>query len=401
MLKLDLVFFVIFPNEEEMNKSYDLIVIGSGSIGVPVALEFAKRGQSVLVIDSLPSPGQGQDKKAIGGIRATHSDKGKIVICQRSIEIFSQWKEMCGDDIQWKSNGYSFPAYTEEDETLLKDLMKSQQDYGLNIHWLLPDEYRKLNPGINMEGLRGSTYSPEDGSASPLLFINSCRFKAGDYGAEFKFNEKVDGFHIEKNRITSVRTNEGIYYSANVINAAGVHAKEVSNMAGIDIPVDPDSHEAGISEPVKPFMGPMVVDIRKELGSKNFYFYQNSIGHVVFCLTPDPPIWGIDNRATSTFLPMIARRMIKVMPMLANLKVRRTWRGQYPNTPDGFPIVGNMKELDNFYQAVGMCGQGFMLGPGIAEMVYRLVTDNCDSDDLEILRSFDPYRDFKGHEVFK
>ena len=401
MLKLDLVFFVIFPNEEEMNKSYDLIVIGSGSIGVPVALEFAKRGQSVLVIDSLPSPGQGQDKKAIGGIRATHSDKGKIVICQRSIEIFSQWKEMCGDDIQWKSNGYSFPAYTEEDETLLKDLMKSQQDYGLNIHWLLPEEYRELNPGINMEGLRGSTYSPEDGSASPLLFINSCRFKAGDYGAEFKFNEKVDGFHIEKNRITSVRTNEGIYYSANVINAAGVHAKEVSNMAGIDIPVDPDSHEAGISEPVKPFMGPMVVDIRKELGSKNFYFYQNSIGHVVFCLTPDPPIWGIDNRSTSTFLPMIARRMIKVMPMLANLKVRRTWRGQYPNTPDGFPIVGNMKELDNFYQAVGMCGQGFMLGPGIAELVYRLITDNCDSDDLEILRSFDPYRDFKGREVFK
>ena len=401
MSKPHSVFFPIFSNEEKMNKSYDLIVIGSGSIGVPLAFEFAKRGQSVLVIDSLPSPGQGQDKKAIGGIRATHSDKGKIVICQRSIEIFSHWKEMYGDDIQWKSNGYSFPAYTEEDETLLKDLMKSQQDYGLNIHWLLPEEYRELNPGINMKGLRGSTYSPEDGSASPLLFINSCRFKAGDYGAEFKFNEKVDGFHIEKNRITSVRTNKGIYYSANVINAAGVHAKEVSNMAGIDIPVDPDSHEAGISEPVKPFMGPMVVDIRKELGSKNFYFYQNSIGHVVFCLTPDPPIWGIDNRATSTFLPMIARRMIKVMPMLANLKVRRTWRGQYPNTPDGFPIVGNMRELDNFYQAVGMCGQGFMLGPGIAELVYRLVTDNCDSDDLEILRSFDPYRDFKGREVFK
>ena len=98
---------------------------------------------------------------------------------------------------------------------------------------------------------------------------------------------------------------------------------------------------------------------------------------------------------------MIARRMIKVMPLLANLKVRRTWRGQYPNTPDGFPIVGKMGELDNFYQAVGMCGQGFMLGPGIAKLVYRLITDNCDSDDLAILRSFDPYRDFKGREVFK
>ena len=81
-----------------MKKTYDLIVIGSGSIGVPVAFDFSKSGQSVLVIDSLASPGQGQDKKAIGGIRATHSDKGKIVVSQRSIDIFSTWKEIYGDD---------------------------------------------------------------------------------------------------------------------------------------------------------------------------------------------------------------------------------------------------------------------------------------------------------------
>jgi len=384
-----------------MKKSYDIIVIGAGSIGVPVATEFAKKRQSVLVIDSLPSPGQGQDKKAIGGIRATHSDKGKILVSQRSIEIFSHWKEMYGDDIQWRSNGYSFPAYTKKDEKVLRDLINIQQDFGMNIKWLSPEQYRELNPGINMEGLRGSTYSPEDGSASPLLFTQSSYFKAAAYGAEFKFNETVIGFDIEKDRLTSVRTNRGVYHSAHVLNAAGSFAKDVSQMAGIHIPVNPDSHEAGICEPVKPFMGPMVVDMRKGRGSKNFYFYQNSEGQVVFCMTPDPPIWGIDNLATSTFLPLIARRMIRIMPMLANLKVRRTWRGQYPMTPDGFPIVGKMKELENFYQAVGMCGQGFMLGPGIAELIYRIVTEDYDSDDPEILKSFDPYRDFKGQEIFK
>jgi len=384
-----------------MNKSYDLIVIGAGSIGVPVATEFAKKGQSVLIIDSLSSPGQGQDKKAIGGIRATHSDKGKIVVCQKSIEIFSQWEGMYGDDIQWRSNGYSFPAYTKKDEKILRDLMNIQQGFGLNIKWLSPEEYRELNPGINMEGLRGSTYSPEDGSASPLLFTQSCYFKAVEYGAEFKFNEAVVGFHIENSKIASVRTTKETYHSSHVLNAAGSFAREVSQMAGIDIPVDPDSHEAGISEPVEPFMGPMVVDIRKRPGSKNFYFYQSSQGQVVFCMTPDPPIRGIDNRATSKFLPMIARRMIKVMPLLAHLKVRRTWRGQYPMTPDGFPIVGKMEELDNFYQAVGMCGQGFMLGPGMAELIYRLMTETYNSEDPEILKSFDPYRDFKGQEIFK
>jgi len=384
-----------------MKKTYDLIVIGSGSIGVPVAMEFARNNQSVLVIDSLASPGQGQDKKAIGGIRATHSDKGKILVSKRSIEIFSNWKGLYGDDIQWKDNGYSFPAYTEKDEGVLRDLLKIQQNFSLNITWVSPEEYRELNPGINMDGLRGSTYSPQDGSASPLLFTQSSYFKANEYGAEFKFKEAVVGFEIEGGKIISVNTNKGIYYSANVLNTAGAYAKDVSLMAGIDIPVNPDSHEAGISEPMNPFMGPMVVDMREEPGSKNFYFYQNVEGQVVFCLTPDPPIWGIKNKSTSSFLPMIAKRMINIMPVLKNLKVRRTWRGQYPMTPDGFPIVGKMHELDNFYQAVGMCGQGFMLGPGMAELIYRLITQGYHSDDREILKSFDPYRDFKSQEVFK
>jgi sarcosine oxidase subunit beta len=384
-----------------VNKSYDLIVIGAGSVGVPVAMEFSKKRQSVLVVDSLSSPGQGEDKKAIGGIRASHSEKEKILVCQRSIELFSKWKDTYGDDIQWQSNGYSFPAYTEDHENILKDLMRIQQKFALNIKWLSGEEYRELNPGINMEGLRGSTYSPEDGSASPLLFTQACYFKALEYGAEFRFKETVIGFHIEKNRIIVVKTNKGEYHSANVLNAAGVYAKEVSKMAGINIPVKPDSHEAGISEPVEPFMGPMIVDMRKERGSKNFYFYQNIQGQVVFCLTPDPPIWGVDTRATSIFLPMIARRMITIMPMLLNLKVRRTWRGKYPNTPDGSPIVGKMKELDNFYQAVGMCGQGFMLGPGIAELIYRVVTEDYNEDDPEILENFNPYREFMEQEIFK
>jgi sarcosine oxidase subunit beta len=384
-----------------MKKPFDLIVIGSGSIGVPVAKEFAQRGQSALVVEALSSPGQGEDKKAIGGIRASHSDKGKIRVCQRSIEVFSDWKENYGDDIRWQKNGYSFPAYTAEDERLLKDLMKIQKGFGLNITWLSPEEYRDLNPGIMMQGLRGSTYSPEDGSASPLLFTQSCYAKAVEHGATFRFNETVTGFHKEHNKISAVKTNKGVYHSACVLNAAGANARAVSQLAGIDTPVDPDSHEAGISEPVKPFMGPMVVDMRAELGSKNFYFYQNSEGQVIFCLTPDPPIWGIDSRSTSAFLPLVAQRMITVMPLLVNLKVRRTWRGLYPMTPDGFPIVGRMREPSNFYQAVGMCGQGFMLGPGLAELVYRMITERYALGDRETLSSFDPHRDFTGQEVFK
>ncbi|MCD6182121.1 MAG: FAD-binding oxidoreductase [Candidatus Cloacimonetes bacterium] len=384
-----------------MRKTYDVIIIGAGSVGVPTAMALAEKKLSVLVLDALASPGQGNAKKAIGGIRATHSDYGKIKISQRSIDIFSTWEKLHGDEIGWMSNGYSYPAYTEKDEKMLKDLMKIQRSFGLNISWISPEEYQKLVPGISMEGLRGSTFSPEDGSASPLLSNNAFYFKSIEYGAEYRFNESVAEIKTDGNRITEVVTSKGSYGCGYMINAAGNFAKEIGKMVGLDLPVNPDSHEAGITEPMKRFFEPMVVDMRSAPGSKNFYFYQNNEGQVVFCITPEPPILGVHNESTSVFLPMCTKRMVALYPRLCNLKVRRTWRGQYPMTPDGFPIIGAVKELDNYINAVGMCGQGFMLGPGLGELIARIVTDTKHADDDRILESFDFYRDFSGQELFK
>jgi sarcosine oxidase subunit beta len=380
---------------------YDVIIIGAGSIGVPTALAIAEKGQKVLVLEAAASPGQGNHKRAIGGIRATHSDYGKIKVSQRSIEIFSTWEEKYGTHIGWRANGYSFPAYDEQTEKTLKDLLKIQQSFGLDIRWVSPEEYQALVPGVETKGLRGSTYSPGDGSASNLLAINAWYFRSLELGAEYKFNEEVIEIKREGKNVSEIITKNGSYQAKYIINAAGNFAKEIGAMVGLELPVTPDNHEAAITEPVQDFMGPMVVDLRKGPGSKNFYFYQNVEGQVVFCLTPDPPIWGIDDESTSVFLPQIAKRMVTIYPRLANLKVRRAWRGQYPMTPDGFPIVGIMNDVPNMIQAVGMCGQGFMLGPGLGEILARMVTDSLTEDDHKILKSFDPYRDYSGMEAFK
>ena len=96
-------------------KVYDVIVIGSGSIGTPTTYFLAKEGLKVLCIEQCSAPGQGQNKAAIGGVRATHSDPAKIRICQKSLEIFSHWKEETGIDIGWKKGGYCYPVYREQD----------------------------------------------------------------------------------------------------------------------------------------------------------------------------------------------------------------------------------------------------------------------------------------------
>ncbi|HVP20943.1 MAG TPA: FAD-binding oxidoreductase [Anaerolineaceae bacterium] len=383
------------------NQNYDVIIIGAGSVGAPAAFYMAKEGLKVMVVDRVPSVGQGSNKKAIGGIRATHSDPAKIRICLRSIEIFSTWKEIYGDEIEWYRGGYCFPAYRTREEEILKNLLAVQKKYGLNIDWLDRQELLDRVPALNEKDLLGGTLSPDDGNASPLLATHAFYTQAQKLGVQFHFNEPVEEILVSQGKVTGILTPLAEYGAGIVVNAAGAYANEVGKMVGLDLPVRPDAHEAAITEAVARFFDPLIVDIRPLPGSTNFYFYQHLTGQIVFCITPDPQIWGTDQRETSNFLPMVARRMVDVMPCLQNIRVRRTWRGLYPMTPDGAPVVGWVNEVAGMMLAVGLCGQGFMLGPGLGEIMARMAGNMLTQSDVEILELLSPYRKFASTEMLK
>jgi sarcosine oxidase subunit beta len=380
---------------------YDVIVVGAGSVGVPVALALAQMGVKTLVLDKNPSPGQGENKKAIGGIRATHSDPGKILTSLLSLDVFSTWQQRHGDNIEWLKGGYTFPVYRESEEKALKSILPIQRKYGLNIDFVTPEKIQEVIPGINMESLRGGTFSPDDGSASPLRSVNAFYRRAKTLGAEFRFKDEVEQIVVSGGRVCGVKAKIGTYSAPVVVDAAGPFSKTVCETAGVHIPVTPDSHEAAITEPVKSFFSTMVVDLRPGPDSKNYYFYQNLLGQIVFCITPEPLIVGNDRRETSVFLPQVGARMVRLLPRLKNLRVRRMWRGLYPMTPDGSPLVGWNAQVQGLLHATGMCGQGFMLGPGVGQVVARMITGKTTEQDKIILQGFDPYRKFGGQEALK
>ncbi|NMC45376.1 MAG: FAD-binding oxidoreductase [Chloroflexi bacterium] len=384
-----------------MAQHYDVIIIGAGSVGVPSAFFLAKAGLQVLVLDNRPSIGQASNKAAIGGIRATHSDRSKAWLCQRSIQTFSTWKQAYGDDIEWKKGGYVYAVYRDEDERSLKALLEKQKSWQMNIDWLEPADLIKVVPDLNSDALLGGTYSPDDGHASPLLSLVAFYRHAIQHQAIFHFNEAVSGLVREKEKVIGVKTSSQTYHAPWVINAAGAWAAQIGEMANIEIPLIPESHEAGITEPVQTFIDPLVVDIRPTTKTSNFYFYQHATGQVLFCYSPQPPIPGFDTRVTSEFLPIAARRLIDLVPRLRHIRVRRTWRGLYPMTPDGSPYLGLVEEAPGLVLGAGMCGQGFMLGPGIAEILTALITDSLSPKQQEILQNLSLSRQISTIEMLK
>ncbi|HHT43103.1 MAG TPA: FAD-binding oxidoreductase [Firmicutes bacterium] len=380
-------------------KNYDVVIIGAGSVGLPLAHSLAAKGVSVGVVEQLSSPGQGQNKAAIGGIRATHSDRAKIHIGKESLDFIRRLEPEFGQDVDYVEGGYLFPAYDEKIAQGLKALLPIQKSYGLNIDWIGPEEVQDIVPGIRCEGLLGGTFSPEDGHLSSLKLAGAFYRLARQAGAEFHFETTVTGFEMEGGKVQAVLTDKGRIGCAAVVNAAGGYGREIGLMVGADLPVYPDSHEAGVTEPIQPLFNPMLVDIAPDAHSDNYYFYQAKEGAVVFCITPRPKRMGTDRRSTSEFLPMVIPRMLNLYPRLRNIRVRRVWRGLYPMTPDGKPIVGFDRGVEGVFHAVGMCGQGLMLGPGLAEIIAAALVDGEQAAD--VFEDLSPYRDFSGEELLK
>ena len=379
-----------------MTETFDAIVVGGGSVGMPSALCLARRGLKVLVIEQRTAVGQGENKAAIGGVRATHSDPAKILLCMRSLAELSVWKETHGDSIGWKPGGYCFPAYSEPVEKTLKSLLAKQHSYGLANDWLDAPAIADLVPGIEREGLRGGTYAPGDGQVSPLLLPVVIARHATRLGAEVRVSERVVEYVVEHGAIRGVKTDKAVYSAPRVIVATGSDASRDGDLLRIKIRVQPDSHEAGITAPVEHFLKPLVVDMRPGPEGKtvNFYFGQNHEGQIIFCYTPKELFVGQHRESLSEFLPILASRLISLVPRLRHLLVRRVWRGCYPMTPDGVPIVSNVEAIAGLTLAVGMCGQGFMLGPGVGAEVASLVIDGTYALPQEAWQTLKFERDY-------
>ncbi|MFA5852313.1 MAG: FAD-dependent oxidoreductase, partial [Spirochaetales bacterium] len=255
-------------------KIYDIVIAGAGSVGVPLSWQLAERGLKVAIIDQEPSWGRGQNRAAIGGLRATHSDPAKIRICLESIKIVSTMREERGLDVEWHRGGYLYVAYDEERRSAFLKLLKLQKAAGLDIDWVGPEVVDELAPGIQKEWLLGGTFSPGDGFASPLMANTAFHKLAMDAGVDFFFDTRIEGVLMKGDMVSNLQAGGETWSAPLFINATGAEAADLASLAGLDIPVHPDCHEAGVTEPVQRFMRPMVVDIRPDSESGNYYFYQ-------------------------------------------------------------------------------------------------------------------------------
>ncbi|MEZ4359203.1 MAG: FAD-binding oxidoreductase [Kofleriaceae bacterium] len=340
----------------------EIAIIGGGVVGLSIAYHLAKAGLTDVVVLERGYLAEGASGRNGGGIRQQWSTELNIRLMQESVELCRRFATELGVNVWFRQGGYLFLARNAREVARLTRNLELQNRCGVPTRMLEPRAAAELVPELNLDGIVAASYNPTDGILFPWPFLWGYARQAQARGAAVFTHTAVTGLERAA-RGFLVHTTRGTVASRRVVNATGAWSGELARMLGLELPTWPIRHEICSSEPLKPFLRPMVSELTSGL-----YFSQSMRGEIVGGVSL--PGHGATRAMGSTleFLATYARRLVRLMPALGDIKVLRQWAGPYDCSPDGNPILGAPRDAPDFFLACGFVGHGFMMAPIIGKL---------------------------------
>lgn len=353
----------------ELPARADVVVIGAGIMGLSVAYNLARHfgTTDVLVVDQGYLCGGASGRNG-GGIRAQFSSEENIRLMQESLRVCRDFAAEMGINVWFRQGGYLFLVRSEDARRMLEKSVAVQNACGHPTRMLTPAEARKVVPQLDTTGVIAASFNPEDAVVFPWPFVWGYAQAAEKLGVKIATFTEVTGLEAASGQVAAVHTTRGTVKTTRVVNACGAWSPRIAAMLGVELPNHPHRHEICSSEPLKPWLGPLVADL-----SNGLYFSQSTRGEIVGGISNEDVPDGLDQRSSHKFLALYARALVRTVPLLGQVKVLRQWAGCYDLTPDQNPIFGPVDEVGGFFQASGFMGHGFMMAPVVGKILAEHV----------------------------
>jgi sarcosine oxidase subunit beta len=369
-----------------MRDRAEVVVIGAGIMGLAIAYNLARHHgvTDIVVVDKSYLCGGASGRNG-GGVRAQFSSEENIRLMQESIRICRDFAREMKINVWFRQGGYLFLVRNEKARAMLEKSAAVQNACGLGTQILTAKEAQKIVPELDTDGVVAAAYNADDGVVFPWPFVWGYAQTAQKLGVSIETYTDVIGFETTGSRIDAVVTSRGKIKTHKVINAAGAWSPEVARLLDIELPNKPHRHEICSTEPLKPWLKPLVADL-----SNGLYFSQSMRGEIVGGISNHDVPEGLDMASSHRFLGLYAKALVKTAPILGKVKVLRQWAGCYDLTPDSNPIVGEVDGVEHFYQASGFMGHGFMMAPVMGRLLAQHIAEGNQSPmfDRWALRRF-------------
>jgi sarcosine oxidase subunit beta len=350
-------------------ESAEIVIIGGGVIGLAIAYYLVKRGLHDVVVIERGYLAEGASGRNGGGVRQQWSTEINIRLMQESVELCRRFAVDLGVNVWFRQGGYLFLARNAKEVARLEKNIAVQTRCGVATRMLDTREALGIVPELDLTGVVGAAYNSTDGILFPWPFLWGYARQAAAHGARIFTQTPVGGLERQSSGGYVVHTPRGAVRARRVVNATGAWSPKLAAMIGVDVPTQPIRHEICSSEPLKPFLRPMVSEL-----SSGLYCSQSMRGEIVGGVTipGHDPTYGLGS--TLQFLATYAHRLVRLMPILGDIKILRQWAGPYDQSPDGNPIRGAAPGHPDFFLACGFVGHGFMMAPIVGKLYGEWLT---------------------------
>jgi glycine/D-amino acid oxidase-like deaminating enzyme len=402
-------FGSLLSSNDDLPETADVVVIGGGIAGASAALELAKDGMRVVLIEKSLIASE-QSGRNWGFVRQQGRDPDELPLAMMSNKIWSTLQQDLGADVGWKQGGNLALATDAKKVDAYRGWIEMAAGMGLTSKLLTMDQVRDLLPNV-VGDWSVALYTESDAHADPAKATSAIARAAQKAGATLVTNCKVLEIESSGGAIRGVRTNRGSVRTPRVILAAGIWSGRLSATVGVRLPQGIVTNSVAATQPL-----PHLTDLG--VWTRELAFRQLPDGRLILSAetATEVDIYLNNPRYAFMFAPVflhnlgtfkvqahrlktigrragmrhfelptatpnlkqlepVAERMRAAFPQLSNLRIESAWAGHIDGTADGMPIIGRIPDVEGLYASTGFTGHGFALGPGAGRTIAEIVLD--------------------------
>jgi len=359
-----------------MKSHYRVVVIGGGVVGASVLYHLAKFGWKDVCLIERSVLTAGSSWHAAGGFHALNADPNVAGLQAYTIDLLSEIEAESGQSVGMHMTGGMTLAGTQDRWDWLQSAYRVFQSIGIeDVRLITPEEAGELCPVMSTHGILGGMWADREGYIDTTGTVHAYAGAAKKNGAEviehnrvLELNQMADGWEVV--------TEKGTIRAEHVVNAAGLWAKQVGRMAGIELPVSPLAHHYLLTETIPEVAAldremPLVVDLEGFT-----YMRQDQKGMLLGIYEVDHKHWMMDGAPWNYGIELLQEEPDRIekeltlgferYPVLQNAGVKNWVNGAFTFSPDGNPLVGPVPGKRGYWCACAVMA-GFLQGGGVGK----------------------------------
>lgn len=386
--------------------SAEVVIIGGGIAGCSIAYHLSKLGIADVLLLERKQLTCGTTWHAAGLVTQLRATRNMTELAKYTGELFQSLGAETGQETGFKRNGALRLAKTRE---RLEELLRGAsmgRNFGLEMHAISLDEIKERWPLVNLEGLVGGIWAPNDGQVNPADVTQAFAKGARLGGATIVENLAVEKILINHGRTTGVRTAEGDVRAAKVVICGGMWSRDFAAQSRVSLPLHAAEHFYIVTEaiPSMPRNLPVMFVTDEES-----YYKEDAGKLLVGCFEREAKPWardGIPPDFCFDSLPhdidhfaRILDMAVERVPVLANTGIQLFFNGPESFTPDNRYLLGQTAEVDGLFTACGFNSVGILSSGGVGKALAAWIKDRrspVDLSDVDVLR-MQPFQSTKAY----